>query len=140
MLIGSTLLLAHGCTSLLGCYQSSLDEDDTHVLLGTAYLLRYCKHYSAVRSLGRCLCSEISKHRNDVLLSFVLLLLQRCSKIIIEIFSHFFCILNYFLYLCKRVFKLVSEIVCKNKTNILDYKTFGSDFNINLILFNFVLI
>nr|DAO92925.1 MAG TPA: hypothetical protein [Caudoviricetes sp.] len=70
-------------------------------------MLRNCKHYSTVRCLGRCLSSEICKHRYDVLLSFVLLLLQRCTKIVIEIFSHFICILNYFLYLCKRVFKLV---------------------------------
>nr|DAT16477.1 MAG TPA: hypothetical protein [Caudoviricetes sp.] len=83
-------LLAHGCTSLLWCNHSSLDETDTHVLLSAAYVLRYCKHYSAVRCLGRCLCPEICEHRNDVLLSFVLLLLQRCSKIIIEIFSHFY--------------------------------------------------
>nr|DAE35999.1 MAG TPA: hypothetical protein [Caudoviricetes sp.] len=84
------LLLAYGCTSLLRCNNSSLDETDTYVLLGAAYVLRYCKHYSAVRSLGRCLCPEICEHRYDVLFSFVLLLLQRCSKIVIEIFSHFY--------------------------------------------------
>lgn len=33
------LLLVHGCTSLLWCNNSSLDEDNTHVLLGATNTL-----------------------------------------------------------------------------------------------------
>ena len=52
---------------------------------------------AVIGSNVRCFCPEICKHRDDVLLSFVLLLLQRCSKIIIKIFSHF---LLYFKLFC----------------------------------------
>lgn len=80
---------------------ASLDKYCSDVLRSAPYMLRNHRHDPAVRYIRSCLLSEVFEHCQDVLSSFVLLLLQRCSKIIVEIFSHFVCIFNYFIYLCK---------------------------------------
>lgn len=80
---------------------ASLDEYCSDVLLSATYMLCNHRHDPAVRYIRSCLLSEVFEHRQDVLSSFVLLLLQLGAKIVVEIFSHFVCIFNYFIYLCK---------------------------------------
>ena len=80
---------------------ASLDKYCSDVLRSATYMLCNHRHDPAVRYIRSCLLSEVFEHCQDVLFSFVLLLLQWGAKIVVEIFSHFVCIFNYFIYLCK---------------------------------------